>query len=45
MWSGWPNGYRTFWLDPKGWGTDKMLAFDGQFRLKAVVGGPSQPSA
>jgi hypothetical protein len=34
MWSGWPNGYRTFWLDPQGWGTEKILAFDGQFSPK-----------
>ena len=31
--SGWANGYRTFWLDPKGWGTGKMLAFQGLFSL------------
>jgi hypothetical protein len=39
-WSGWPNGYRTFWLDPKGWGTEKMLAFEGQFSPK-----PEAPQA
>ena len=22
--------YRTFWLDPKGWGTEQMLAFERQ---------------
>ncbi len=40
MWSGWPNGYRTLWLDPKGWGTEKMLAFEGQFSPK-----PEAPQA
>jgi hypothetical protein len=44
QWSGWPNGYRTFWLDPKGWGTEKMLAFEGQFSPKPDPGGLVQPS-
>jgi len=38
--SGWPNAYRTFWLDPKGWGAEKMLAFEGQFSPK-----PEAPQA
>ena len=42
---GWPNGYRTFWLDPQGWGTEKMLAFEGQFGLRGVARGPVPPSA
>jgi hypothetical protein len=36
----WSNGYRAFWLDPKGWGTDKMLAFEVQFSPK-----PKAPQA
>lgn len=34
MWSGWPDAYRTFWLDPKGWGTEKMLAFEGAVQVE-----------
>lgn len=34
VWLGWPNAYRTWWLDPKGWGTEKVLAFEGQFSPK-----------
>ena len=26
--SGWPNGYRTFFLNPRGWGSEKMLGFE-----------------
>jgi hypothetical protein len=34
VWSAWQNACRTFWLDPQGWGTEKMLAFEVQFSPK-----------
>ncbi len=27
LWSGMPNAYRTFWLDPQGWESERVLAF------------------
>jgi hypothetical protein len=27
-WSGWPNAYRTWWLDPRAWTGERMLYFE-----------------
>lgn len=32
VWPAWQNAYRTFWLDPQGWGSEKILALEAAVR-------------